>query len=54
LEEAKMTAIENEKDLRRLVKIEDDMKRVVWNKAALTGPRIQFRSNSKPQTLNPP
>lgn len=53
LEEAKMTAIENEKDLRRLVKIEDDMKKVVWNKAVLIGPRVQYRSTSQQPLLSP-
>lgn len=40
LEEAKLTALENEKDLQRLQRIEDDLKKVVWTKPALTGPRI--------------
>jgi len=40
LEEAKATAMENEKDLQRLVQIEEDMKKIEWKKSPLTGPRI--------------
>ncbi|KAJ1491977.1 hypothetical protein T484DRAFT_1932184, partial [Baffinella frigidus] len=40
LEEAKGTAVENEKDLQRLQRIEDDLKKVVWTKPALKGASI--------------
>eukprot|EP00282_Hemiselmis_andersenii_P030326 CAMPEP_0169455840 /NCGR_PEP_ID=MMETSP1042-20121227/16034_1 /TAXON_ID=464988 /ORGANISM="Hemiselmis andersenii, Strain CCMP1180" /LENGTH=305 /DNA_ID=CAMNT_0009568023 /DNA_START=21 /DNA_END=935 /DNA_ORIENTATION=+ len=51
LEEAKLTAVENEKDLRRLVRIEEDMKKVVWHKVQLTGPRVQYRSTKEGNTI---
>mmetsp|Transcript_35940 Transcript_35940/g.70401 ORF Transcript_35940/g.70401 Transcript_35940/m.70401 type:complete len:316 (+) Transcript_35940:115-1062(+) len=51
LEEAKLTAVENEKDLRRLVRIEEDMKKVVWHKVQLTGPRVIFRSTKEGNTV---
>jgi len=44
LEEAKETAIENAKDLERLVRIEEDLMRVDWARAPITGPRIIYVS----------
>lgn len=47
LEEAKETAIENAKDLERLVRIEEDLARVDWARAPITGPRIIFLSRAE-------
>ena len=44
LEEAKLTAAENAKDLERLVRIEEEMSRVDWARAPITGPRVIFVS----------
>jgi hypothetical protein len=44
LEEAKETALENAKDLERLVRIEEDLMRVDWSRAPLVGPRIIYQS----------
>lgn len=44
LEEAKLTAAENAKDLERLVRIEEEMSRVDWARAPITGPRVIFLS----------
>jgi vacuolar protein sorting-associated protein 72 len=44
LEEAKDTALENAKDLERLVRIEEELMRVDWSRAPLVGPRVIFHS----------